>query len=115
MRKGHFARALEKQQAAIAAAKALGNSPDCLITAALQLEEVRCSLLYAQLLKRQIPRSDADAGCSPAIDLLFITMEALGCRKAAGTLLPGSCHVGGRVERVATPISHRRVELGLCF
>ena len=91
MRKGHFARALDKQQAAIAAAKALGNSPDCLITAALQLEKVRCSVLYAQFLKRQIPRSDADADCSPAIDLLFITMEALGRRKAAGTLLPGSC------------------------
>ena len=90
MDKQHFERALEKQQAAVAAAQALGNEPDCLITALLQAHEGECRFrkaFFSAVLspgpeRQEIPR---------AIQTMIVVMSALKRRKAAGTLLPGTC------------------------
>jgi len=80
--KGHYARAVEKQQAAVAAAQALGNTPDCLITAMLQLKQAE------YLFKRA--EAHHESLCL-AIKLLMETTMVLERRKDTGTLLVGAC------------------------
>ena len=80
--KGHYARAVEKQQAAVAAAQALGNTPDCLITAMLQLKQAE------YLFKRAEAHYES---LFLAIKLLMETTIVLERRKDTGTLLVGAC------------------------
>jgi hypothetical protein len=86
--KGHFARAIENYGAALAAALALGNA-DCLIVAERQLVLADTWLLHADA--PGVLQADANAALYKAFQLVCTAVTTLQRRKAAGTLLPGTC------------------------
>ena len=87
-RKGHVTRSIEVFDTALAAAQALGSA-DCLINASLLMEQAGMCLLLQQT--PGIPKVDVDAEFKRAIHLLCTVIPTLERRKAAGTLLAGSC------------------------
>ena len=93
--KGHYARAIEKQRAAVAAAQALGNTPDCLITAMLHIygvQYVNGSVPVRFRLSPHLYCGDADTyGIRRATQILFDVIAMLNRRLLAGTLMPGTC------------------------
>ena len=93
--KGHYARAIEKQRAAVAAAQALGNTPDCLITAMLHIygvQYVNGSVPVRIRLSPHLYCGDADTyGIRRATQILYDVIAMLNRRLLAGTLMPGTC------------------------
>ena len=83
--KGHYARSAEKHGAAVAAARALGDT-DSLITACVQLEEVNAVLMHAKAAG-----VDSSATRYRALQLLRAALPTLQRRNAAGTLRAGAC------------------------
>ena len=88
-RKEHCARAAEKFGAAATAAKALGNEPDCLMTAYLLACEA--DFLKSHSRKPGLQREEALAALSQALQKLRTVCETLQRRKAAGTFVVGAC------------------------
>ena len=84
-RKGHFARSVEKYDAAIAAAQALGQ-PDCLVVVTLQLACVNALTYIANG-----GRVEGAAAVCKAFELQDAAVETVRRRLAAGTLLQGRC------------------------
>jgi hypothetical protein len=89
--KGHHARAAEKfSRAAEEAEKAL-LFPDSLVTCALRHEQLHALLSYAIMLDT-VPPADVEKALREAcLRLLPPVMAVLERRRAAGTLLAGSC------------------------
>jgi hypothetical protein len=86
--KGAFARAVELSARAEAAAKALG-ARDCLVVAALQVLQADCWLLQSK--SPLVAPADWPSMVDAALALLPAAKATLLRRKAAGTLLPGTC------------------------
>jgi hypothetical protein len=72
---------------AVAAAQALNNA-DCIITAALQMEEA--AALLSHTCAPGVLQADAHAARERVRQLLRAALPTLQRRKAAGTLLPGA-------------------------
>ena len=88
--KGHDARAAEKFRLAAEEAEKVLPDPDCLVTCALRHEQISALLHHATA--SAVKPADADDAVREAfLRLLPPVMAALERRKAAGTLLPGSC------------------------
>jgi hypothetical protein len=85
---GHLARSVEYGGRAIAAAQALGVE-DCLIVAKLQLYTV--ASLYNVAVVHMNQRAPGEPPFAPVVLLFFDAAATLQRRKAAGTLLAGSC------------------------
>ena len=93
MEQGHFGRAADKFGAAIEAARALGPEAgeDCLMVAALMLRQAEALKMHA-LITESLPDSDTvEALFFAFCTLLPAAQGALLRRKAAGTLLGGTC------------------------
>ena len=89
--KGHYARAAEKYALAVEEAeRLLPASPDCLITAALRHSQVSALMNYA-IASVTKPADANDALKKGCLCLLPTATDMLQRRKAAGTLLPGTC------------------------
>ena len=87
--KGHNARAVEKfRLAAEEAEKAL--SPDCLVSCALRFQQLQALICHATASAAR-PADADDALREVFLRLQPSMMAVLDRRKAAGTLLPGSC------------------------
>jgi hypothetical protein len=86
---GAYARAAELYARAAAAAQALG-ARDCLVVAALQIEQASCWVLQSRSPLVATP-ADAASMHDAAMALLPAAMATLLRRRAAGTLLPGTC------------------------
>ena len=88
--KGHFARAAEKFGAAAAAAVQELAAEDCLVVALLRAFQAE-SLSYHSTAPT-LTVAEADETCQTVMSVLLPQcMSTLTRRKAAGTLLPGSC------------------------
>jgi hypothetical protein len=86
---GHRARSLEYEERALAAALARG-AEDCLVVANLQLDNANSLLkTVAQHLNQRVPGAAPPIG--PMFPLFFAAAATVQRRKAAGTLLPGTC------------------------
>ena len=119
-RKGHFARAIEKQRAAVAAVQALDNTPDCLITAMLHIYEVEYVIGSVPAHRRLVPAlycDDADTyGIRRVMQTLFDIIPMLNRRLRAGTLMPGTCRaveVDWNTVRLRSTMSRSAAELSL--
>jgi hypothetical protein len=88
--KGHDARAAENFSRAAEEAEHTLPSPDCLIACALRQEQLDALLRHATT-PAEIPADADDALREACLRLLPSVMAVLERRKAAGTLLPGSC------------------------
>ena len=89
--KGHFVRAAEKFACAAEAAECLvPGTVDCIITAALRRNQVHSLINYA-VLPAEKPADANDVLRKAYFDLLPAVMDVMQRRKAAGTLLPGTC------------------------
>ena len=86
--KGHYARASEKGAAAIAAAQELAQE-DCLVVAQLQL--MNRSMLRGYEQTPGVAAETASAAKEQGFELLLAAFATLERRKAAGTLLAGTC------------------------
>jgi hypothetical protein len=86
--KGSYARAAELFARAAAAAQALG-ARDCLVVAALQLMQADCWLQQSK--SRLVAPADVASMRDVAFALLPVAKATLLRRKAAGTLLCGTC------------------------
>jgi hypothetical protein len=84
----HFARCAEKRDAAVAASQTLGNA-DCLITAALQADAADDWIAHANA--PGVAEADKCAALCHAFEVLCAAIPTLQRRKAAGTLMAGSC------------------------
>jgi hypothetical protein len=88
--KGHFARAAEKFSRAAEEAERTLRFPDSLVTCALRFDQLDSLLRHATASAAE--PADADDVLHDAfLRLLPSVMAVLDRRKAAGTLLPGSC------------------------
>ena len=86
---GHRARADEYGERALVAAEALG-AQDCLIVADLRLRTMRDFFINEEAL--DAPHGTPLAALrNAAVSRFLCTLETLQRRRAAGTLLPGSC------------------------
>jgi hypothetical protein len=94
--KGHFARAAEKHGRAAAAAAQELAAEDCLVVAYQRAAQAE-ALMYHSSAPTLTAAEVAEARETVVSVLLPQCMSTLMRRKAAGTLLPGSC----RVEEVA--------------
>lgn len=88
LKKAHYARAAEKLDAAVVAAKALGHA-DCLITATLQVEAAVA--WFSQGAAPGVLGADRDAAMKRAALHLPEAHAVLERRKAAGTLQSFKC------------------------
>ena len=89
--KGHHARAAETfGRAAEEAQRALQHAPDCLVTAALRLEQLDSLMSHATASAAR-PADAHDALRHACLQLLPAVTAVLQRREAAGTLLPGAC------------------------
>ena len=90
MTKGHYARAAEKFSRAAEEAQKTLLVPDCLVTYTLRYEQLNALLSHATA--PTVDPADVDDALREAcLRLLPSVMAVLERRKAAGTLLPGSC------------------------
>jgi hypothetical protein len=89
--KGHFARAVDKYSAAAAAAaqELAAAADDCLVVAKLRV--LQADSLFCHSMVPDLPDADKSAACHTACVVLSPCITTLTRRKAAGTLLPGSC------------------------
>jgi hypothetical protein len=88
-KKGHYARAVEKFTAALAAAQALSQQQDCLMVARLQLDLT--TALGAYTTMPGVAAAAKSAALQQSAQMLVAAVATLNRRKAAGTLLPGAC------------------------
>ena len=88
--KGHDARAAEKYRLAAEEAEKALPVPDCLVACELRHEQLH-SLLHHATASPETPADADDALREACLRLLPSVMAVLNRRKAAGTLLPGSC------------------------
>jgi hypothetical protein len=86
--KGHFARGVEKGAAAIAAAQELAQE-DCLVVTFLQLLHAVTLLAYGRT--PGVAADAASAAKEQSQQTLLAAMATLERRRAAGTLLAGTC------------------------
>ena len=107
---GHYGRAATKFAAAAEAARALGPAAgdDCLVATTLQVHQVDALVMHFWTCK--LPTADA----ADALHLAFFTLlpaaqRALLRRKAAGTLLGGTC----RAHEVAWQVANQRSLSGM--
>ena len=90
MLKGHFARAAEKFRLAAEEAEKALPDPDCLVICALRVLQLEAMLCHATA-SAAIP-ADADEVLRDIyLRLMPSAMAVVERRRAAGTLLPGSC------------------------
>ncbi len=87
--KGHYARAVEKSTAALAAGQALSQQEDCLMVARLQLNLFTALCAYANM--PGVAAAAETAAMEQSAQLLTAAVATLERRRAAGTLLPGAC------------------------
>ena len=88
--KGHYARSAEKFKLAAEEAEQALLFPDSLVTCSLRYDQLNALLRHA--LSPAVTRADADDAVREAfLRLQPSVMAVLERRKAAGTLLPGSC------------------------
>ena len=111
LKKAHYARAAEKLDAAVLAAKALGYA-DCLITATLEIEAagIWCSHASAP----GVLEADCDAAMENALRYFRRALQVLERRKAAGTLQPYKCRPAEEVWS-ATRARYSTAEIGNCL
>jgi len=88
-RKGHDARAAEKFSRAAEEAEQACPHPDSLVTCALRIEQLNSLLRHAS--SPAAPADADDALREACLRLLPSVLAVVERRKAAGTLLPGSC------------------------
>jgi len=99
--KGHNARAAEKFRLAAEEAEKALSVPDSLVTCTLRHEQLDALLRHATS-SAATPADADDALREACLRLLPSAMAVLECRKAAGTLLPGSCRPIEEAYHVAT-------------
>ena len=89
--KGRYARAAEKLGCAVAAAaQELAGAEDCLVVALLRAGQAEALICHSRA--STLPAAEAEDARRTAISVLLPQcVSALTRRKAAGTLLPGSC------------------------
>jgi hypothetical protein len=88
--KGHYARAAEKYGGAAAAAAQELAAEDCLVVALLQASQAEALMCHCTAPTLTV--TEGDKTCETVISVLLPqVMSTLTRRKAAGTLLPGSC------------------------
>jgi hypothetical protein len=88
--KGRFARAAEKVASAAAAAAQELAAEDCLVVALLRA--VQAHALHGHSEAPNLPAAERDEARQTVMSVLLPqVMSTLTRRKAAGTLLPGSC------------------------
>jgi hypothetical protein len=91
---GHLARATEYRKRQLAAAQALG-AHDCLVVAAAQLDlaalEHHLALMYVSQHQGELLSQSSQDRFAPSKALYFAAVDTLLRRKAAGTLMPGTC------------------------
>jgi hypothetical protein len=110
VRIGHYARAAEKYRLAAEEAEKALPDPDCLVTCSLRQEQLHALLRHAT---SSVARpADADALREACLRLLPSAMAVLERRKAAGTLLPGSCRPAE--ETYSTAVKRHIMELEGC-
>jgi hypothetical protein len=90
MGKGHYARAAEKFRLATEEAEKALPGPDSLVTCLLRHDQLAALMRHATSSAAR-PADADDAVREAGLRLLPSVMAALDRRKAAGTLLPGSC------------------------
>jgi len=104
--KGHFARAVEKSAAAIAAAQELAQE-DCLVVTHLQLMQV--SALKGYEVTPGIAADTVSAACEQGFQMLLTAIATLERRRAAGMLLAGACRSWPEEEWYGQFLQHREV------
>jgi hypothetical protein len=87
--KGHYARAAEKYGAAAAAAAQELAAKDCLVVTLLRTRQAYSIVCHCSI--ETLPAAEREAGRHTATELLPPCFSTLTRRKAARTLLPGSC------------------------
>ena len=108
-KKGHNARAAEKYRLAAEEVEKALPEPDCLVTCALRNEQLEALLRHAT--NSAAPPADADDALREAFLRLQPSVTAvLNRRKAAGTLLPGSCRAVEETFHMA--LMRHSMELG---
>ncbi len=105
-KKVHYARALEKGAAAIAAAQELAQE-DCLVVTHLQLKHI--SSLQGYVKTPGVSPEAASAAKEQAGQMLLAAMATLERRKATGTLLAGMCRSWPEEEWYGLLLQRRRV------
>ena len=109
--KGHHARAAEKYRLAAEEAEKALLSPDSLVTYALRYHQLDALVYHAKI--SAVKPADADDALRKAfLSLLPSVLAVLERRKAAGTLLPGSCRPVEEAYHLAT--KRRGLELQGC-
>jgi hypothetical protein len=104
--KGYYARALEKNAAAIAAAQELAQE-DCLVVTHLQ--RIHRSALRGYAETPGVSPEAASAKLEQESQTFLAAFATLERRKAAGTLLPGNCRKWPEEEWYGHSLQHRRV------
>jgi hypothetical protein len=110
-RVGHIARSAEYSARALAAAEALG-AEDCLIVAQLQLKE---AMRLGHAVCIQFPEDSAAAPAdafAPALSLFCAVAATLQRRRAAGTLMPGTCRAAEVAFQQLTTEHHHPEAVG---
>jgi len=102
--KGHYAGALEKSAAAIAAAQELAQE-DCLVVAQLQIMHIGSLIGYAQT--PGVAAEAASAADENRFLRLLAIINTLERRRAAGTLLAGACRSWPEEEWYGHYLQHR--------
>jgi hypothetical protein len=88
--KGHYARAAEKYSRAVEEAEKALPFPDCLVACSLRQQHLHALMRHATTPAAE-PAGAGDALREAFLHLLPSVMAVLERRKAAGTLLPGTC------------------------
>ena len=104
--KSHFARAMEKGAAAIAAAQELGQE-DCLVVTRLQQWRIDC--LHGYATTPGVAAEAKAAAKEQESQMLLAAFATLERRRAAGTLLPGKCSRWPEEEWYGHFLQHRQV------
>jgi hypothetical protein len=103
--KGHYARAVEKGAAAIAAAQELAQE-DCLVVTHLQFRHLCLLTIYADT--PGVSDEAASAADKQRFQILLAAMATLERRREAGTLLAGVCRSWPEEEWYGQFMQHRR-------
>jgi hypothetical protein len=111
MLKGHHARAAEKFSSAVEEAEKALLFPDSLVTCSLRVHQLDALLGHATSSAAKPPDAE-DAVREACVRLLPSVMAVLQRRKAAGTLLPGSCRPIEKAYHLAQ--KRRSLELQGC-
>ena len=106
--KGHFARSVEKFSCAAEEADKVLPGPDSLVTCALRHDHLDALIAFA--VSTTVPADADDALRMSCLRLLPPVIAVLERRKAAGTLLPGSCRPEEETFQMA--VARRELELG---